>query len=216
MVLSSKPLAVCVLVAAALIPSPVFAQNAATVTLSSEVKPIMHSGEIDGCALNFAVGRSDPEYNDGKPVYISGSLNLYPRNQAPPVFALKLGVKSAAVGDTEFVAPTEAYLLSGLHSNRADFAGPLNGDLPGFRLFVFEIGDATTAAALESVAKTKTLTFSYAMRTGGMGAIVPVDLRVHQINLAEPSKTQFDDGAPAAWLACIHGALSTQMERLER
>jgi hypothetical protein len=195
------------------VPTIAHAQQPATVTLSSEIKPVFYSGELRGCALNFEVGRQDAEYSGGKVVYITGSLNFYLFENREPQFALKLGVKLSA--DANFVPPAEAYLIADHVTNREDFVSSVAGETPGFLIFSFGTGQTSLAAALTEVGETGTLTFGYAMRPGGMGAIVPVDLRSRDVDLDQPNRSVIDETAPAAWLDCLRDATQSQIERTQ-
>lgn len=181
----------------------VMAQQPLTMTLSSEVEPIFEDGDLSGCAFNFEVGRQDAEFNRGEVVYLTGSLNYY-TNAAMPVFALKLGVMDT-VGQS-FEAPAEAYLVAGNETNSEDFSHTLNGEEQGFRIFVFQPGEVTTAAAMLKVVETGRMTFAYSIHDGGRNAIVPVDLRNKLLDLEEPGNSVFDEGASLDWINCLQDA----------
>ena len=198
-----------VAVALCAIAVPAKAQQPVTLTLSSEAKPIFQSGDLQGCALNFEVGRQDAEFSRGEVVYISGSLTFYTFRDSAPLYVLKLGVKSAAGGD--FVAPAEAYLLAGLETNASESRTAIDGEMPGFRLFPFESGENTVSAAMYSVAKTKTLRFAYATGEGGMAAIVPIDLTMRHFDLERPERSIVDESTPASWLECVRDATRSRL-----
>lgn len=181
--------------------SPASAAQAQTITISSEFKPIFFDGKLQGCAINFEVARKDPEYSQGHIVYITGSLNFYAFKDKNLSFVLKLGVRGVN-GATAFSAPSEAILVTGNGTNRADFLQAVPGEIAGFRMFMFRAGKSTLSAALESLTEQQTLTFAYSMRPRGMNAIVPVNLRMRQLNFDHPENSQIDDSLIQGWLGC--------------
>ena len=188
---------------------PAAAEQPASITLSNEVEPIFQSGRLVGCASNFEVGRQDAEYGRGDWAYLSGSLSFFTTN-GPPYFILKLGVKSA--GNEHFEAPLEAYLVADAATNRADFSRTLDGEEPGFRLFVYEAGPQTFSIVTEGIATSGGFTFVYSMTESGYGANVPVDMRIRNVDLQAPENSTFAEDAPLDWLDCLQGTIEAAIE----
>lgn len=185
------------------------AQPPANITLSNEVEPVFQGGRHVGCASNFEVGRQDAEFGRGDWAYLRGSLTFV-TTTGRPYFVLKLGVKSA--GSEHFEAPAEAYLVAGSATNRADFSRALDGEEPGFRLFVYEAGQQTLSSVAEGVAATGGFTFVYSFSEGGIGANVPVDMRIRNVDLRVPENSTFAEDAPLDWLNCLQGAVEAARE----
>ena len=196
-----------VLAALLFVGSPANADSGST--LQAEIKPVIRGGTLQGCAINFEVVRQDVEYSKGDWVYISGSLNFWAFPGKPLSFALKLGVKPLQVGG-DFQAPAEAYFLNGYTTNAGERFTQFEGETPGFRLFGFKLGDEAMKA-IERVAEDGQLKIGYAMRPGGMAAPLNVDLRMKQLNLEEPSKSQVDAEAPLKWFDCMKEAATISM-----
>lgn len=188
-----------------LIVQPAHAQQPITQTLSTEVEPVIMGGMLRGCALNFEVGRQDPEFNQGEFTYITGSLNFYLMPGQEPTFVLKLGVKSDAGGG--FVAPAEAFLVQDNRTNQADFRQSLDGEVDGLRLFVFKAGDETLDYSMGAIAQSGSFSFSYSMVNNGLNAIVPVDLSVENLDLDNPSQSVLSSEHTSEWVECFGSAI---------
>lgn len=173
-----------------------------TITISTEAKPILIDGKLQGCALNFEAGRNDTEYSGGELVYLTGSLNLYSFDRQTPFFALKLGVKTTK--SSGFTPPADAFLVDGNETNKSDFAKSVNADTSGFRLFMFNANEMTLQAAVGRVVENDMLTIAYAMRPGGTNAVVPLNLKMRQFNFNAPDQSIMNNDLKTQWMDCIH------------
>lgn len=209
MILAMRKILTALAFVASAISTPAAAEQPYTITLSNEVEPVFQRGRLVGCASNFEVGRQDAEYGRGDWAYLRGSLNFL-TTDGPPYFILKLGVKSA--GSERYEAPLEAYLVAGTATNRADFTRTLDGEEPGFRLFVYEAGSQTFSIITEGIGTVGGFTFVYSMTESGYGANVPVDMRIRNVDLETPENSTFAEGAPLDWLNCLQGTLEAAIQ----
>lgn len=191
---------------------PIQAKQPQTITLSSKVTPQYVRGEQIGCQLGFEVARNDPEYSGGKLVYLTGNLGFKAFEGKELAFTFKLGATSLEARGT-FTPPAEVYLLDGYQSNVSEFVTSMEGET-GFRLFVYSAGNATLNAALKSAIQDQKFTFSYAMTPGGLNAIVPVDLRVEELDLENPKNSIISDKNSKEWASCMKEALDAAKARL--
>lgn len=182
--------------------SPSRADQPQTITISSEAKPVFMAGRLQGCSLNFEAGREDAEFSQGRMTYLTGSLVFNDGAGQIPFFAMKLGVKTDSQA-SQFSAPAEVILLDGNKTNKDDFLKSVDGEVEGFRMFVFKPGETTMNAAIGNVLESEALTFAYAMKPGGMNAIVSVDLRIKQLNFDAPAESLVDGQTAAKWWQCF-------------
>ena len=197
-------------------PAALRADQPQTMTISTDLNPVFVNGKLRGCSIEFEVGRNDPEYSKGKLVDIQGSLSLLAFDAQSPYFLLKLAVTEA--GQSAPQAPTDAYLLHGYATNRADFVKRLAGEAgqtPGSAMFFFRSGKSTQKAALDDVILNRTLTFGYAMQSGGLNAVVPVDLRIRQVDFNDADKSQIDDKLVGEWSNCAVSLLDAAKNTLQ-
>lgn len=150
------------------------------------IEPTYADGRLAGCGVRFLVVDRDEVYASGNVVGVSGSFHLYGSRDTSMVALLKIGLSDAG---GPFVAPSTAYLLNEFSTNADDALAPLASETPGYRLIIFNLGDATTDAIV-SVGETGHLHFAY-QREGGRSA-VPVD-----VDLAST------EGAHGRWIDCI-------------
>jgi hypothetical protein len=167
-------------------------------------------GKLRGCQIGFEVGRDDPEFSQGKTVLIRGVLLFMTSDGKPPAFALKLGAKG--VGAKEFQRPAEAYLLNGAKTNRGDYGGYADSSEPGFRVFSYRPGSATFDAAINSIANSEEFKFTYAMRSGEIEAVVPVDLTIRQLDV-DPHSTKIDHDVLLGWGDCLKPLLTNLVQK---
>ncbi|MCL4673278.1 MAG: hypothetical protein KJZ64_10160 [Sphingomonadaceae bacterium] len=189
-------------IAALMLAIPANAEQSQTITMSSRVAPQYVEGALVGCRIGFEVIRNDPEYSAGEVVYLTGSLGLNAFEGEQPIFTFKLGTTTLGAHST-FTPPAEVYLVDGYRTNASEFISSVEGDDAGFRLFAYTAGDASMAAALQSIIQDQRFVFTYAMQPGGLGANVPVDLRIEDLNLGEPSQSKFSDKNSKEWTACV-------------
>lgn len=176
-------------------------------TLNATVAPVLRAGSLEGCAINFDAVRQDTEYSRGELVYVSGSLNFWVFPGKPPSFSLKLGIKPLKSGaQADYQKPEEAYLLNGYTSNAAERITAFDGEMPGFKIFGFNVGDEGMKA-IESVGATGKLHVGYAMRVGGMAAPLTIDIRMKRFDLDNASKSETAPNAPLEWLNCMEAAV---------
>lgn len=193
--------------------SPAFAEQPQTITISSRVIPQYVSGDLIGCQLGFEVARNDPEYSNGELVYLTGNIGFKAFEGKELAFTMKLGASNVSSPGV-FLPPAEAFLISGYSSNKSDFVSSMPGE-EGFQLFVYSAGETTFEAAVNNIIQNNEFSFSYAMKPGGLSAVVPVDLRVEQLNFDSPEHSQVSERSSQDWAACMEATLGAAIERLE-
>lgn len=191
---------------------PAFAEQPQTITLSSRVVPQYMGGKLEGCQLGFEVVRHDPEYSRSELVYLTGNLGFKAYEGKELSVTFKLGVVTPVAPGTA-TPPAEVFLVDKLRTNVSDFVARADGE-EGFGLFVYSVGEVTKNAALINVIKNKNLTFAYAMRPGGLGALVSVDLRIKKIDLDDPKNNVVNDNISEEWVACVKAVLDEAKTRL--
>jgi hypothetical protein len=199
------------LLAVSLFHTPAVAAQPETVTLSTKTYPQFIAGELSGCLLTFEVVREDPQFSKGELVYLTGNLGFHVYD-GKPGFKLKLVTRGLGA-NSNFVAPAEAFLNNGYGTNKADIISNFLGE-SGSRLFLFSAGDATMGAVFNGVKENK-FTFSYAMVTGGLNAVVPVDLQIEKLDIEAPEKSVVSSKSVDEWVSCLRSTLDAERSRLE-
>jgi hypothetical protein len=148
-------------------------------TESVVVSPKFMDGVHFACEASFDAYVEDTAYFRGQPVAVSGSFSLYNWPDQSRVFVgMKLGVQAVENGGWQ--PPSDAYVVNGYRTNRADQRANISADDPNFRLFVFDISGAETINALVRVATEGRLDVAYTMAGGSMPTTVPVVLTREQ------------------------------------
>lgn len=185
---------------------PVFAlEEKIETTISTEILPVFQNGELTGCSLNFQAGKNDYTYFGGDLALINGSLNLSVLKGGRPFFVLKLGVLRS--GESDYVAPSSAFILSDKQSNKADFLTSLDAETPGFRMFVFAVGEASLKIMEDTIKANKSIRIGYAMNGGSTSSIIPITLSMKKLNFDNLSQSIVDERAPLKWWECNLNAL---------
>lgn len=184
-----------------------------TITLSTQVSPQYVSGNLIGCQISFEAVRNDPEYSEGRYVYLTGNLSYLYFEGKDMILSLKLGVKGLEE-NSSFLAPNEVYLMNGHETNKADFLNS-NDSGEGFKIFAFSFSEIGIDATISSISKNENFTFSYAMTPGGLNAIVPINLRVEKEDLSDSSRTVISDRNPDEWKNCMSSTLKAAKMRLK-
>lgn len=141
-------------------------------TLRTDIAPKFMDGVHMACEASFDVILEDTAYHQGQPVSVAGSFSLYNWPDQSRVFVgMKLGV--SADGAT-YTAPSNAYVLRGFRSNLSEQQAQSEGELPGFRLFVFDAGGEQTLEALWGIAFENQLEVAYTLGDGLMPMTFPV------------------------------------------
>jgi hypothetical protein len=154
-------------------PFPAHAQSS-TAAHKAEFYPFLVQGDLVGCQIAFTVIRSDNEYSAGKPVLVDGLLLFQGLKGNAPGAMIRLGVGTVVGGEIRFAPPSRAFLMAGFNSNAQDAGGSFLSDSPGFRGFVFGLGERT-AAAIGQFMGEGVLRFAYGLPNTSVDAPVAVD-----------------------------------------
>ncbi len=169
--------------ALAIAASPVWAQQPEAIQ-DVQVSPYFANGRLQGCVVNFDVAQRDDIYAEGRAVGVSGSLSLYDFGGGRLMALLKLGFLELG---GSYQAPEAAYLLDGLRTTADElYPEQVPSETPGFGLFAFRLGEATSGVIGRLVAE-GVLAFAYERIGGSSG--VPVSLRISE----ESQRTSYNE-----------------------
>lgn len=152
--------------------------NAQSITAEARFFPAFSQGQLIGCQVGFSVLRRDEEFNRGVPVLLNGLIVFYGANASQSGVALRLGT---ALGSSpaEFHPVERAFLLDGMRTNADDAGNSFPSEDPGFRMFAFGLGEATSSAIGRSLTEGR-FRIAYGLPDTVVDAIFDVDLGDHQ------------------------------------
>lgn len=153
--------------------------------------PMMQEGKQVGCQFTFGHNQADPANFGQGEALVEGSMSFLKFDKSM-IFALKIGVsgpnKAARAG------PFEAFFVDGETPTTASLMSKMDADDKGYRLFAFNVDDATITAAISKPGKERIVRLAYRLKEGGPMAQVAI-----------PLDTEAGRKAFIGWLNCLEG-----------
>lgn len=110
------------------------------------VQPKFRDGTLNACEIVFDNYFVDRNYLNGTPVHVAGSWAFTHFAENNSVYGmLKVGVTP---NGRDAIGPTDAYVITGYDTNKADQTVNIDSETAGFRLFGFDFTGEQTMMAL--------------------------------------------------------------------
>ncbi len=173
---------------------PTAIADQADTTVSSEIDPMIVSGEFQGCDIVFSVLHSDGANFGGAMVLVTGDMHIGKPEGGAAAVMLKIGVGRITVGPDGksseiYEGPTSVVLVNGLSTNKPDLFNTMPALTPGFRLLFYKFGSDTSSALINATA-TGRLSLTYELGDGLLGSNVDLDMAVMSADADAPEHSK--------------------------
>ena len=142
-------------------------------------QPLQANGALYGCSLVYSAMQADYAYRQGRPVIINGSISVQ-RFATGEVVGLKIGVTD--ITETTRARPYFAYMQTSVATTANIPHQKSDGDAEGFLLIGMSLNEASMNFLVKML-ELGEITIGFNYKEGGMDVLVPIDLKVFDVEL---------------------------------